>query len=179
MVEVENILKLKPQIIKTNRLLLKNISDNDLNRVTYLLTNQEISKTYMVPNFNSEEEVIKLFEILKKISNNEKRFTYGIYLEDNLIGLINDVDIENQTIELGFVIDPEYKNNGYATEVLSKAINVLFEMGYEVINTGAFEENIASIKVMEKSKMTRLNKTLDIDYRGLMHRCVCFQISKN
>ena len=82
----------KVPMITTERLSLCAIRDNDKEDMIALLTNEEIGKTFMVPDFKSREEEVKLFEVLKRLSESEKRFVYGIYLGDKLIGFINDVD---------------------------------------------------------------------------------------
>ena len=170
--------KAKPLLINTKRLSLHSIENTDKQYLIELLTNEIISKTYMVPAFKNNDEKEKMFDHFKKISNNLERFLYGIYLNEKLIGFINDVEIIEDEIELGFVIHPKYHNFGYATEVLKKCIEELFNIGYETIKAGAFEENIASIKVMEKSKMIRLNSTSTIEYKSKMHNCIWFEIRK-
>ena len=170
--------KTKPLSINTKRLSLHSIEDKDKQDLIELLTNEIIAKTYMVPVFKNDDEKEKMFEHFKKISNNFQRFLYGIYLNEKLIGFINDVEIIEDEIELGFVIHPTHHNSGYATEVLKKCIEELFNIGYKTIKTGAFEENIASIKVMEKSKMIRLNSTSFIEYKNKIHNCIWFEIKK-
>ena len=102
---------------------------------------------------------------------------YGISLNGRFIGLINDVEIQDGRIELGYAIHPDFKGRGYATEVLTAAIDALFQAGISVVETGAFEENLASIRVMEKSGMTRIDKKDSIEYRGNPHRCIYYQKS--
>ncbi|MBQ9731352.1 MAG: GNAT family N-acetyltransferase [Bacilli bacterium] len=80
---------------------------------------------------------------------------------------------------IGFVIDPKYKNKGYATEVLRKSIEVLFNLGFLVIRTGVFKENTPSMKVSEKVNMTRLDKTTTIEYKGITHTCIWYEIRKD
>ena len=72
----------------------------------------------------------------------------------------------------------KYKNNGYATETLFAAIKELFAIGYNVIKTGAFVENKASIRVMEKCNMIKLNEEEIIEYKNELKRCVCYEIRK-
>jgi ribosomal-protein-alanine N-acetyltransferase len=171
-------MKAKPNIIKTNRLILKDISLIDQESFIDIICNEEVSLTYMVPTFKDKQEIINLFNRFIKLSNDENRFVYGIYLNNKLIGLINDVEINNDEIELGYVISPIYKNNGYATEVLSNCINTLFDIGYKVVKTGAFKENKASIKVMEKCNMIKTNVIDKITYKGIEHKCVNYIIKK-
>lgn len=165
----------KPYFIKTERLILRSMRDSDCDDVCALLTNKQIAKTYMLPDFRSREEEIKLFNFLKDLSDNSKRFVYGIELDGRIIGFINDVEISDDSIELGFVIHPDHHNKGYATETLTYAIDTLHDMGYTTVKTGAFECNLASQRVMEKVGMQRLNITEEIEYRGVAHRCIMFE----
>ena len=91
----------------------------------------------------------------------------------------DDVEITETSIELGYVIHPAHHNCGFATEALQACIQALHTMGFETVRTGAFEENPASIRVMEKSGMTRLAETEIIPYRGKDHLCVYFEKRKN
>ena len=175
-------------VINTARLCLHAFSDEDAETMIALLTNSEVIKTYMVPDFRSSDEEVRMFKRFQELSGSDERFVYGIYLETKLIGFINDVEIkwpvnektdeEGAEIELGYVIDPSYKNQGFATEVLAAAIKALFAAGFSVVRTGAFEENAASMRVMEKCGMMRLEQEEEIEYRGKVHRCCLYEIKK-
>ena len=153
-------------VIHTQRLCLHALAEQDADALIALFKNEAIGKTYMVPELDTREAETRLFSALQKLSGAEDRFVYGIYLENALIGFINDVEICESRIELGFVIHPAHQNKGYASEVLSASMEALFSLGYSVVKTGAFEENAASIRVMEKCGMTRLDGTDEIEYRG-------------
>jgi ribosomal-protein-alanine N-acetyltransferase len=140
-----------------------------------LLTDKTVAQTYMLPDFPDQKAAVALFERLRQLSHAEDRFVYGIFTEDTLVGFLNDVEILEDSVELGYAILPRQQNNGYATQALAAAIEVLFQLGYAAVHTGAFEENIPSIRVMEKCGMTRLEKVEDIDYRGKTHRCIFFE----
>ena len=170
-------IKDKPKEIVTERLCLRSIKDEDFEGLYRLLTNEIVAKTYILPEFKSKEEGIRLFLRLKELSQVNSRFVYGIALNGEIIGLINDVDICGDQIELGFAFHPDHHNKGYATESLKAAINTLFDMGYTTVKTGAFETNLPSQRVMEKAGMTKLSETESIDYRGITHKCVMFEIS--
>ena len=172
-------MKSKPKIIETNRLILKELTLLDEEDFISIISNEEVSLTYMVPSFKNNQEKINLFNRFMELSASASRFVYGIFLNDKLIGIINDVERKNNEIELGYAILPKFKNNGYATEVLSNSITILFDMGYKTIKTGAFKENIASIKVMEKCNMIRTNVIDKINYNGIEHECVNYMISNN
>lgn len=164
--------------IKTNRLIIKNLSLSDQREMINLLNNKEIKKTYMIPDFDNEEQSIKYFNKLLNISLDDKHYLNGIYLNNYLIGIINDVHIDNKDIEVGYFIDPIYWNKGYATEALRAMIAYLFDKGFKRIVAGYFEENPASGKVMAKSGMKPIDFTDNILYRNKNHKCLYYEIIK-
>lgn len=154
---------------------LKTITEAEQNTMLQLLTNDKIKQTYMLPDFENQEAAIPLFRRLCTLSQDETHFVRGIFEEGKLVGFLNDVKMDNGTIELGYVIHPDHWGMGYATAALKAAIAQLFELGYHTVLAGAFAENPASIRVMEKSGMRRIDKTDTIEYRGTIHRCVYYQ----
>lgn len=160
--------------IRTKRLELKPISNNDRNNMIEILTDGTVKKTYMIPDFETEEQIEKMFQRLKELSMTEGFYQAGIFQDKELIGWVNEVERKHSGIELGYVIHPKHQNHGYATEMLSAMIEKLQKDGFLEIITGAFEENIASIRVMEKCGMKKLDKTDEIAYRGKIHRCVYY-----
>lgn len=162
----------------TKSLELKPLSDKDRNNVLEILTDNEVKKTYMIPDFETEEQVDNMFQRFQVLSLADNYYMAGVYLNDGLIGWINEVARENGKMELGYVIHPKHQNKGYATEMLKVMIEKLFQDGFSEIITGAFEENVASIRVMEKCGMERLNQTDEIEYRGVTHTCVYYSKRK-
>ncbi|NLV51531.1 MAG: GNAT family N-acetyltransferase [Clostridiales bacterium] len=77
---------------------------------------------------------------------------------------------------LGYVIHPQFHGLGYAAEALSAVIIYLFDKGYRQIIAGAFENNVASIRVMQKCGMVQTDKTAMIPYRSEIHRCIYYSI---
>ena len=167
----------KPDQIPTTRLCLRPFAPADADAVTGLLTHPQVGKTYMVPDFASREEAEPLFRRLLELSLGSDRFVYGIYFGDIPVGMLNDVEVEKGRVELGYIIHPAYWNRGFATEALAAAMDALFRMGFHTVITGAFEENIPSIRVMEKCGMTRVARSEEIPYRGAVHHCIFYKKS--
>ncbi len=160
----------------TKPLALNPFSCADMDVVLDILTNTDIKQTYMLPDFLTREDALPLFRRLLELSQKEDRYIRGIYRDGQLIGFLNDVEITGGCIELGYVIHPEYWGQGYMTEALRLAISDLFRLGYRQVVCGAFRENIASIRVMEKAGMEKLAKTDEIEYRGKQHQCLYYSI---
>lgn len=165
--------------IKTQRLEIKPISQDDREAVLDLLTSEIVGRTYMLPEYRSREEAEPLFRRLMELSGDESRYVAGVYLGGQFIGMMNETEIKDKQVEMGYAYLPAYYNRGYATEAFSGAISWLFEHGFERVVAGAFSENIASLRVMEKCAMTKRDYTDTIDYRGVSHTCIYYAISKS
>lgn len=168
----------KPLCIRTPRLVLRPFREEDAPAMTALLLSPEISKTYMLPDLTDPAAAGRLFIRLLMLSHQAEHFIYGIFLKDALIGFLNDVQIMEDSIELGYVIAPDHWNRGYATETLRACIDALFALGFSRVMAGYFYENDASRRVMEKSGMHPAWRTEEIEYRGEVRRCIYFEIGK-
>ena len=164
--------------LQTERLILRPFRVEDEEDVLALLRNDEIKLTYMLPDFPTREAAVKLFLRIMDMSHDDAHFERAIVLGDHVIGFLNDVEIEGDMIEVGYVIHPSEKNRGYATEALTATIAELFRRGYGAVRAGFFEGNPASGRVMEKSGMKRMEKIDEIEYRGVVHRCLYYEIRK-
>lgn len=166
--------------IKTERLCIRPYSEVDREQLARILMNEEVKETFMIPDFPTEEEYLKLADRLIGFSRieDENHLEYGVYLGDTMVGFINDCGIEGEEIEIGYVIHPDYKGHGYATEAVKAVISDLWEMGFASVTAGFFEENKASRRVMEKCGMHLADETDEEEYRGEVHRCLYCRIDR-
>lgn len=153
---------------------LRTIEPADQERMLDILTSEQINKTYMLPDFANREDALPLFLRLMEMSRDAGSYVRAIATEGGLAGFLNSVEIQGKTIELGYVIHPDFHRKGYMTKALQLAMEELFALGYEEILTGAFSTNLASIRVMEKCGMAKLDKTERIPYRGVTHTCLYY-----
>ena len=169
----------KKALIETERLIIKPYALEDVKGLVDLLINPQITKTFMVPKFESPKQVENLAKKLIIFSQEEdtKHLEYGIYLDGKIIGFVNDCGIEDVEIEIGFVIHPDYQGHGYATEAVRAIICELREMGFHKVTAGFFEENTASRRVMEKCGMQQTDVTDEEEYHGEYHICRYCEIS--
>jgi len=64
---------------------------------------------------------------------------------------------ETGMVEIGYAIIPEYQGQGYATEMAHRLINWAFQtQGIKVITAECLDDNIGSIRVLERIGMRRL-----------------------
>lgn len=160
--------------MNTEKIRLRPFKAEDQTIILEILTSSKINKTYMLPDYKQKADAIPLFLRLMELSVDHNRFVRCIDLDGTSIGFLNDVEIKDGTIELGYAIHPEYHNRGYMTAALNWAITELFSKGYQEVICGAFEENKASLRVMDKCGMKRMGRTDTVEYRGTPHNCVYY-----
>ena len=170
-------MKERPLQLHTARLQLLPIRESDEADMLRIFLNPEVCKTYMIPRFQSRDEAVRLFHRFRELSEDSGRVVFGIYLQGRLIGFLNDVLREEDSIEIGYVIHPNCQNNGYATEAVSAVVQMLFSVGYTTVKAAAFAGNIASMRVMEKCGMERTGQEETVHYREAEYRCICYAVS--
>ena len=163
---------------ETERLRIKPISLDDEEAVLDLLTDKTVGKTYMLPDYQSAEEAEPLFRRLVQLSADASRYVAGVYLDGKFIGMMNDTEIKGTQIEMGYAYLPDFYGCGFATEAFKGAIDYLFSHGFATVLAGAFSENLASLRVMEKCGMIRQEYTDEIEYRGKTHTCHYYAAQK-
>ena len=162
-----------PAVLRTERLLLCPLEEAHRERVTALLIHPAVGKTYMVPDFSSQEEANALFDRLKALSEGGERVLYAICRDGQAVGLIHDVGMDEAGVEVGYAIHPDSWGLHIASEALSAVTEALLTAGFACVRAAAFEGNAASLRVMEKSGMVPTGEEEWVEYRGVSRRCLC------
>jgi len=146
----------------TERLELTEIAWIDLENI------HRLQSDYLVDEFNTvglpkniEETKMNIEPYMDARNDNpQSKYTWNLKINDTkeFIGLAGiKLSLDKFKIgEIFYKLSPEYWGKGYATEVSMK----LVEIGFEIFNlhrieAGCAVNNIKSIKVLEKSGMTR------------------------
>ena len=160
------------------KITLAPIEEKDKADLLRMLQSEAIGKTYMLPTFSSEEQKESFFLRLKSLSSDEARFVYGIRNneDDSLVGMLNEVEDDGESIEVGYFIDEKSWGKGYATEALSIAIKELFRLGYKRVKAAHFENNYASARVMAKAGMHLSGERSEVEYKGRVYSCIEYVI---
>ena len=157
---------------------LRAFQESDWPRLAMLATSSEVNKTYMLPDFESPEKARPLFDRLMAMSKDETRYVRAMEENGEFVGFCNDVERNGDAVEIGYAMCPDIWGRGYCTAALKLAIADLFGMDFNQVVAGAFVENPASLRVMEKAGMTPIDKVDEIEYRGSIHTCVYRVINK-
>lgn len=148
--------------INSERLILKEISWDDLEDIHKLHSFPEVDEfnTLGLPKDIQETEELIRPEIENKGKNPQKSFTWKITLKESgsLIGLAG-MTLSCDKFKLGeiyYKLHPDHWGKGYATEVSKALIKSGFEdFKLHKVEAGVATENLKSIRVLEKSGMTR------------------------
>lgn len=146
----------------TESLILRAYQSADWERVHIYGSDPEFSK-YELWGPNSVEDTHKFIADMlnQTLSNPRFMFDFAICLrENNLLiggcGIRRETEL-SQVANLGWAINPEFQNRGYATEAAKALIEFGFkDLGLSVIYATCDTRNAASFKVMEKLGMQRV-----------------------
>jgi len=149
-------------LLESDRLLLKEISIQDLNPIHKLHSIPEVDEfnTLGIPKDLQETEKFILSIIEDQNSKQRKQYCWGVWAinSNDFIGLAGlVVAVERfKMAEIYFKLSPDFWGKGYATEISNKLLKFGFEeLRLHRIEAGVATENIKSIRVLEKVGMTR------------------------
>ncbi|KAA0563497.1 GNAT family N-acetyltransferase [Bacillus sp. CH30_1T] len=140
--------------ITTERLLIRNFEFKDWEGVYQYTSKQSVMK-YMPEGVLSKEETQEFIkENINKIAQK-----FPVILAENKI-LIGHIEFfkyfGEHTYEIGWVLNPEYCNKGYASEAALGVLKYGFEeLDLHRIVATCQPENVPSYRVMEKIGMRR------------------------
>ncbi len=149
--------------IETERLILRPITEDDAEALFEYCRNEHVG-----PNagWKPHESLEDTREIMKLIFL-DKENVYGMVLKETgkligSIGLVADPKRQNdQTRMVGYAVDENYWNKGYATEALQALIRFGFEhLGLQLISAYCYPFNKSSKKVLTKC---------GFQYEGILH----------
>jgi RimJ/RimL family protein N-acetyltransferase len=175
-----------PQKIDTKRLLLRKPMMEDASPIFKLYAQDQDVTRYLT--FKPHQSIEETKTFLKRCLNNWKNETSFpwtiIRMKDNqLVGMVEIVSLDQSGIQLGYVLAKSYWGNGYMTEVLRKIIDWAFRQNdtYRVWAMCDIE-NIASTRVMERAGMQRegvLRRWVILPNLGEKPRdCYCYSVVK-
>ncbi len=145
-------------IIKTERLLLKKIQQNDYNEMKTILQDEDLMLLGWGKTYSDKEVQIWI----NKITQQYEDFGYSYYISiekstNSVIGIMGILPItikEVNYIEVAYILKKKSWNKGYATEGMKSCVDYIFN----VLNADKYiaqviPENVNSIKVAEKLGM--------------------------
>jgi [ribosomal protein S5]-alanine N-acetyltransferase len=171
--------------LTSERLILRQITIEDVEEIFSLRSNPETMKYIPRPLITKQEEAIEHINLIQdKIETNEG-INWAITLKgsNKMIGIIGHyrVQWEHFRSEVGYMLLPEYEKKGIITEAVGLAINFGFnQMKMHSLEAVIDPENHASAKVLEKNGFIKEAHLKEAEfYNGKFIDRVIYSLLKN
>lgn len=153
--------------LATERLILRQITDNDLNEFLILKSDERLLKDYDANAKTYEAVRRKLHELNDDIIKNES-ITWGITLKNKneLIGSICfwNISEEQSKAEIGYELMYDWHGKGIMHEAIKAVIDYGFHtMKLQLIEALPNPNHIKSVKLLERNNFVRGANFTDID----------------
>ena len=147
-------------IIETDRLLLRQITNDDVKEVFELRSNPETMKYIPRPLAKTAEDALEHIAIIEANLVSNGGINWGITLKNNskLLGIIGfyRMQPENYRAEIGYILLPEFHRKGIITEAVKRLITYGFEdLKLHSIEAVIDPDNSASEKVLQKCEFIK------------------------
>ena len=142
-------------VIETERLLLRRITNDDVNEIFDLRSNPETMKYIPRPLVKNNDEALAHITMIDDKINDNTGINWAITLKDNpkLLGIIGYYRLqpENYRAEIGYMLLPEFHGKG----IIPEAVKRLVQYGFKDLKLHSIEAvidpgNISSEKVLQK-----------------------------
>jgi [ribosomal protein S5]-alanine N-acetyltransferase len=145
-------------MLESERLILRQLTPEDAADFFACQSDPDVFRYAGRSEETSLESARQMLNILFERHREQTLLSWAIVLKESqrLIGRfqMEEWSDENRRATVGYLLGKQYWGNGYATEALRAVIAYLFEQTtVNRIDTFAWAENSASIRVMEKAGM--------------------------
>ncbi|PZG17693.1 GNAT family N-acetyltransferase [Micromonospora craterilacus] len=145
----------------TERLELRPVGDEDIDRILEYRNLPEVTRWLL----RTDVEPASLRAAWRRAAEDPDDHSVAVALDSVVIGTVSldVVDGMGQPgmplrteAQLGYIFDPAYGGQGYATEAVTAMVAYSFDrLGVRRITAGCFADNLASVRILEKVGMRR------------------------
>jgi RimJ/RimL family protein N-acetyltransferase len=148
-------------ILRTDRLLLRSVRDEDIDRILEYRNLPEVTHWLL----NTEVDPASFRAVWRRVAEDPHDHSVAVVLDGVVIGTVS-LDVvdgmgqpgmpKRTEAQLGYIFDPAYAGQGYATEAVTAMVAYAFDqLGVRRITAGCFADNHASVRILEKIGMRR------------------------
>jgi RimJ/RimL family protein N-acetyltransferase len=147
--------------LRTERLELRPVRDEDIDRILEYRNLPDVTRWLL----RTEVDPASFQAAWRRAAEAPNDHSVAVALDGVVIGTVSLEVVDGmgqpgmppQTeAQLGYIFDPAYGGNGYATEAVSAMVAYAFDqLGLRRITAGCFADNLASVRVLEKVGMRR------------------------
>ena len=142
-------------IITTPRLVLRWISEDDIDSLYEIFSNSEVMRYWSTVPLPNQAAAAELQREIAEGNESEKMFKWGLALRDSNIVIgtttLFNLNLDNGRAELGYAMGRAYWGKGYMNEALKAFVSHAFEvMGLRRLEADVDPRNAASIRTLER-----------------------------
>jgi ribosomal-protein-alanine N-acetyltransferase len=143
-------------ILTTERLLLREITENDAARILALRSNETVMRYIERPHAKTEADALAYINSISIALQNNNGITWGICFKDDetLLGTIGfwRIEKEHYRAEIGYMLDDAFQRRGIMQDAMNAALDYAFDvMHLHSVEANVNPSNTASIKILEKN----------------------------
>lgn len=148
-------------ILHTDRLILKEITENDAQILFEMRSNRDLMKYIDRPKPASIDDIYDLIQKMKTMKSNGEGISWGIFKKEQPDLKIGNIGLyriiaEHYRAEIGYMLNTTNHQQGIMYEAILKVIEFGFiQMNLHSIEANINPENIASRKLLEKTGFVR------------------------
>ncbi len=145
---------LLPTII-TDRLLLRSISEDDIEGLFAVFSDPQVMRYWSTPPFVDKQAAVELQREIAESNQRRTMIKWGLALREtnSLIGTVTlfNLDLNNGRAELGYAMARAHWGFGYMREALQKLLSYAFEdLELRRLEADVDPRNAASIRTLER-----------------------------
>jgi RimJ/RimL family protein N-acetyltransferase len=142
-------------IITTERLVLRWVSENDIDSLYEVFSNPEVARYWSAPPYTTREQAVQLQREIAAGNESNTMFKWGLALRDSdrLIGTTTlfNLNLDNGRAEVGYAMGRAHWGKGYMNEALQALLLHAFEvMKLRRLEADVDPRNTASIRTLER-----------------------------
>lgn len=147
--------------LRTERLELRPVRDEDVDRILEYRNLPEVTRWLL----RTEVDPVSFRAAWRRAAEDPDDHSVAVTLDGVVIGTVSldVVDGMGQPgmpprteAQLGYIFDPAYGGQGYATEAVTAMVAHAFDrLGVRRITAGCFADNLPSVRILEKVGMRR------------------------
>ncbi len=146
--------------LETPRLALRNFAAADAEDIYAFLSDEQTCLDDGGYHAVSGKDDPEFIGSVKALAASDEHYAIELKATGRVVGLVHimPADIAPNAAELGYVIAPAYRRNGYAKEAVRAVIDRLFSENAPAILCTCYEYNAASAKTLETLGFTLIGR---------------------
>jgi [ribosomal protein S5]-alanine N-acetyltransferase len=152
-------------VMKTERLLLRNVKSSDAESIFKLRSNDQVMIHMDSDYHNSVEDALKFIKLINDDYNDKSGINWAIELTgtNEMIGYVcfHRLDRANCRGEMGYALHPDYWRKGYTAE----AIREVVKFGFDKMDLHGIDANVNPKNEASKSLLKKLGFKMEAYFR--------------